>query len=86
MEIKVFGLGCAKCGEAERIVSAVVRETGSAATVAHVSDLREMMTLGIMSTPAVVIDGKVVLAGRVPTREEVREWLASRGTGQGTAS
>lgn len=76
MKIEVFGPGCAKCKEAEEIVKNVVKETGASATVDKVSDIKQMMTMGIMSTPAVAIDGKVMLTGRVPTKDEVRGWLA----------
>lgn len=76
MEIKVLGPGCAKCKEAEDIVRTVVRDAGSDAHVEKVTDLREMMALGVMATPAVVIDGKIKCTGRVPTPAEVREWIS----------
>ena len=76
MEIKVLGPGCAKCREAEEIVRAVVREARSDARVEKVTDLREMMALGVMATPAVVIDGKIKCAGRVPAPAEVRDWIS----------
>ncbi|MDM8215995.1 thioredoxin family protein [Desulfovibrio piger] len=75
MEIKVLGPGCAKCKEAEDIVRTAVRDAGSDARVEKVTDLREMMALGVMATPAVVIDGKIKCTGRVPTPAEVREWI-----------
>ena len=75
MEIRVFGPGCARCAETMDIVSAVVKECGIAADIVKISDYREMMAHGVMSTPAVAIDGKIVCAGRVPSRQEVREWL-----------
>ena len=66
MEIKVLGPGCAKCKEAEDIVRAAVRDAGSDAHVEKVTDLREMMALGVMATPAVVIDGKIKCTGACP--------------------
>ena len=81
MIIKVVGTGCARCAEAENIVTTAVRETGGTATVEKVTDLKEMMLLGIMSTPAVVIDGRVMCAGRVPSGQEVREWIAGGADG-----
>ncbi len=77
MEIKVLGPGCAKCKEAENIVKAAVQEAGNGATVEKVSDLKEMMLLGVMSTPAVVIDGKIMCTGRVPSKSEVMGWMAT---------
>lgn len=78
MEIKVYGPGCAKCEETERLVKQVVKDMAIAATVEKVSDFKEMMTLGIMSTPAVAIDGKVVSTGHVPGRNEIKDWLSGK--------
>lgn len=80
MEIKVLGPGCAKCGEAEDIVRAAVRETRCDAQVEKITDLREMMALGVMATPAVVIDGNIKCTGRVPSLAEVRGWIAGTNT------
>lgn len=77
MKIRVFGPGCAKCEETERIVREAVKKYRPDASVEKVSDYKEMMGCGIMSTPAVSIDDKVVLAGRVPDQEEVRDWLTN---------
>lgn len=76
MQIKVCGPGCAKCHEAERIVNEAVQEAGVAATVEKVSDFAAIAKLGVFSTPAVVIDGKVKCVGKVPTRKEVLGWLS----------
>lgn len=77
MEIKVIGPGCAKCRETENVVREAVREAGSAASVEKVTDFREIMALGVLSTPAVVVDGKIVCSGRVPSRAEVLGWIGS---------
>lgn len=76
MEIKVFGPGCANCKKTEDIVRAVVDELGKSANIEKISDFKEMMKYGVMSTPAVAIDGKVVMTGRVPAKAEVIEWLS----------
>jgi len=73
--ITVYGPGCRKCHEAEELVRRVVAESGAAAEVEKVSDLREMMKAGVISTPGVAVDGVLKVAGRVPRAEEVREWL-----------
>lgn len=80
MEIKVYGPGCAKCEETDRIVRQVIKDLDIAATVEKVSDLKEMMGLGIMSTPAVAIDGKVVSTGHVPSKDEIKDWLSGKGS------
>ena len=75
MEIKVFGPGCARCTETENLVKAVAAEKGGNISVQKVSDLKEMMAAGIMSTPAVAIDGVVKSTGKVPSREEIAAWI-----------
>lgn len=77
MVIKVLGPACSRCKEAESIVRAAVREADCPATVEKVTDFKTMMELGVLSTPAVVIDGALLCSGRVPTRNEVLGWLSS---------
>jgi small redox-active disulfide protein 2 len=76
MKITVYGPGCRKCHEAEELVRRVVAESGADAAVELVADLREMMKAGVITTPAVAVDGVLKLAGRVPKAEEIRSWLA----------
>ena len=80
MKITVYGPGCAKCKQAEDVVRRVVNASGAAVEVEKVGDLREMVKAGVMSTPAVAVDGAVKLAGRVPKAEEVKAWLTGLPT------
>ena len=75
--ITVYGPGCMKCQKAEEVVKQAVEVMGIQATVVKVSDIQKMVAAGIMSTPAVAVDGVVKLAGRIPKLDEVREWIAS---------
>lgn len=75
MEIKVLGPGCARCKSALRIVEKVVSENGLDVKVTKVDDIAEMMRYNIMSSPAVVVDGVVKIAGRVPSEDEVKGML-----------
>jgi small redox-active disulfide protein 2 len=75
MEIKVLGPGCPKCGQTEKIVKEAVAEAGVEATVEKITDMMQIMTYRIMSTPAVVVDGQIKSAGRVPKKEEILSWL-----------
>lgn len=76
MEITVFGPGCAKCAETENLVKAVAAaRDGKGITVRKVSDLKEMMAAGVMSTPAVAVDGVVKSTGRVPSKDEIAAWI-----------
>jgi small redox-active disulfide protein 2 len=74
--VKILGSGCANC----RKLEAVAREAASAAGVeaefVKVTDLTDIMSYDIMSTPGLVIDGRLVSSGRIPTRAEVQGWLA----------
>ncbi|MEW6220244.1 MAG: thioredoxin family protein [Thermodesulfobacteriota bacterium] len=76
MEITICGPGCPKCREVERLVNETLAEAGKQATVAKISDFNEIAQLGVFSTPAVVIDGQVKCAGRVPTKKDVLAWIA----------
>ena len=74
-EIKVLGPGCAKCKSTYAVVEKVVKESGIDVQLTKVDDIEEIMRYNIMSTPAVVIDGKVVLKGKVPSESEVKQLL-----------
>ena len=77
MDIKVLGTGCANCKNTIALIAQVAREKGVAVTLAKVEELRAIMGYGVMSTPGVVIDGKVVHAGGVPSRGKVEQWLVA---------
>jgi len=76
MEIKVLGPGCPKCKSLEKAVFNAVAELDIAADITKVEDIVEIMNYGVMSTPALVIDGKVVVKGRVPSVEEIKSLIA----------
>jgi small redox-active disulfide protein 2 len=73
--IKVLGTGCANCRSTIALVESVAKEKGVEVTLEKVEDLQAIMGYGVMSTPAVVVDGKVVHAGGVPARSKVEGWL-----------
>ncbi len=75
MEIKVLGPGCANCNKLEKVVAEAAKELGLNDPVQKVSDIQEMLSYGIMSTPALVIDGKVKFSGRVPSKDEIKKYL-----------
>lgn len=75
MEIKVYGPGCKKCKTTEEVVLEAVKEAGKDATVIKVSDIQEIAAAGIMSTPAVSVDGFIKSIGKIPTKDEVKSWL-----------
>jgi small redox-active disulfide protein 2 len=77
MEIKVLGSGCANCkrlyGEAEK----AMKHLGMGATITKVEDFQEIMAYNVLATPALVINGQVKAAGRIPSAAEITTWLAT---------
>lgn len=82
MQIKILGSGCANCHTLERLTREALADLGLTAQVSAVTDYPTILGYGVMSTPALVIDEQVVLAGRVPSKAQVAELLtAARTTG-----
>lgn len=75
MDIKVLGTGCPKCRALERAVTNSLAELKINAEVSKVEDIMQIMQYGVMQTPALVIDGKVVLSGRLPNDKELKSLL-----------
>ncbi len=74
-EIKVLGTGCANCRTTVKLIEEVAAEKGVGIALSKVEDLPEIMKYGVMSTPGVVVDGKVVHAGGIPDRAKIAGWL-----------
>jgi len=75
-EIKVLGSGCRNCEITYNAFQAAAKQAGVEIRLEKVTDIAAIMAYGVMSTPGVVIDGKVVHAGSVPGPEQIRNWLA----------
>jgi len=76
MKIQVAGPGCARCQTTEKNVFNACAELDLAADISHIYDVRQYAALGVRFTPAVIVDGKVVVSGKVPTVEELKKLLA----------
>lgn len=76
MKIVVYGPGCARCHETERVVRHVLQELGIEADVQKVSDYQAMAEAGVVATPSVSVDGVFRVSGRIPKSDEVRGWLS----------
>jgi small redox-active disulfide protein 2 len=76
MDIKVLGTGCANCRNTIALIEQVAKSRSVDFTLQKVEELRDIAAYGVMSTPGVVIDGKVVHAGGVPSREKIEQWLS----------
>ncbi len=75
-EIKVLGTGCRNCEITAKLIEEVAAAQGVAIRLEKVTDMAAILGYGVMSTPGVVVDGKVVHAGGVPSRDKIAQWLA----------
>ncbi|MBI9084931.1 MAG: TM0996/MTH895 family glutaredoxin-like protein [Desulfobacterales bacterium] len=76
MEIKILGPGCAKCEKTAKIVMEALTEAGMDASVEKVTDMMQIAGYGVFGTPAVVVDGKVKVSGKVPKKKDVLAWIS----------
>jgi len=77
MNFKVLGTGCSNCKKLELMTKELVTELNIDATVEKVEDIEEIMRTGVMSTPALLVDGKVIVSGYVPSNEEMKKILSN---------
>ncbi len=78
MDIKVLGPGCPKCMQTEQLVMDTLQETGVAANVEKVTGTMDIAKYGVFGTPAVVVDGEVKSVGKVPSKEDVKNWIGQK--------
>ncbi len=77
LDIKILGTGCAKCQNLYQLTNEVVTENNIQATIEKVEDIEKIMEYEVMNTPALVVDNKVVVKGRVPNKTEILEFISS---------
>ncbi len=75
MMIEVLGTGCAKCNKLEAMAKAAADKLGVPYEITHVKDINAIVQRGVMITPALAIDGRIVVTGRVPSEVELTSWL-----------
>jgi len=78
IKIQVFGMGCAKCNKLYDLVKEVAEEIGCGCAVEKITDIKEMMKMNILSTPALAVGGKVLVAGKIPSKEEIKKLMDCR--------
>ncbi|KUG23635.1 redox-active disulfide protein 2 [hydrocarbon metagenome] len=78
MKIEILGVGCAKCHKLEELVREIVTKEGINADISKVEDFKKIMNYGVMTTPALVIDGEVKAAGKIPSEDQIKGWLKSK--------
>lgn len=74
-EIKILGTGCPKCKATFKVIEEVAKANDFSGTIEKVEDISEIISYGVMSTPAVVIDGNIAFVGGIPTKEQVESWF-----------
>jgi small redox-active disulfide protein 2 len=77
LSIKILGSGCANCNRLEENTRRAVADLAAEASIDHVREMPAIMAYGVMRTPALVVNEKVVVAGRVPSADEVRTMLGA---------
>jgi small redox-active disulfide protein 2 len=77
MHIKVLGSGCANCKATIALIEQITKVKGMSVNLKRVEDIKNIMAYDLMSTPGVVISGKLVRAGGIPSRDKIEQWLAA---------
>lgn len=77
INVKVLGSGCANCKRTQQLIEAVTSENGIEIQLEKVEDMAEIMAYGIMSTPGVIVDGKIAHAGGIPDKKTILSWFKS---------
>lgn len=75
LNIKVLGSGCTNCINLEKLCREVISENGIDAEIEKVTDYKDIMSYGILSTPGLVVNGKVIHSGKLPTKSTLTHWL-----------
>ncbi|HAN09440.1 MAG TPA: redox-active disulfide protein 2 [Clostridiales bacterium] len=75
MNIKILGMGCANCKKLYQSAEEAVKELNTDANIEKVEDIQKIMEYGVMRTPAIVINEKVKAFGRVPSKDEIKEYI-----------
>lgn len=78
MLIEVLGPGCPRCEATKKNAEEAVAESGLSAEIIKVKDAMEIARHGVFSTPAVVVDGEVKSVGKIPTKDEIKEWISQK--------
>jgi len=78
MKIEILGMGCPKCKKLYENAQIAVKELNIQVEIVKVEDIQKIMDYGLMSTPAIAVDGEVKAAGRIPTPDEIKKWISAK--------
>lgn len=81
MRIEILGTGCPKCKKLAELAAEAVAEIGIAAVIVKVDKIGDIMNYGVMITPALAIDGKVKVSGKLPAKDEIKKWISEKNQG-----
>lgn len=79
IEIKVLGTGCANCKATQKLIEQVAADNNIEVNIEKVENMADIMSYGVMSTPGVIVDGKVAHAGGIPDKKSIFSWLKPAG-------
>ena len=79
IEVKVLGTGCANCKATQKLIEQVAADNNIEVNIEKVEDMADIMSYGVMSTPGVIVDGKVAHAGGIPDKAAILSWLKPAG-------
>jgi small redox-active disulfide protein 2 len=75
MKIEILGTGCPKCKKLYELAQEAIAESGVAAELSKVEKIQDIMKYNVMLTPALVVDGQVKCAGKIPSKDEIKKWI-----------
>ena len=75
MKIEILGTGCPKCKKLTELTKEVINELGISAEVVKITDINKIIDYGVMVTPTLVINGEVKVAGKIPSKEDIKKWI-----------
>jgi len=78
MKIEILGTGCPKCKKLTELIEEAINELGVSAEIIKVTDINKIIDYGVMVTPALVIEGDVKMAGKIPSKEEIIKWIKEK--------
>lgn len=78
MKIEILGPGCPKCKKLSELTAEAIKELGVSAEIAKVTDINIIIGYGVMLTPALVIDAELKIAGKIPSKKEITEWIEEK--------
>jgi len=78
MKIEILGTGCPKCKKLHEISEEAVKELGISAEIIKITDINKIIDYGVMVTPALVIDGDLMVAGKIPGKQEITDWIKEK--------